>query len=96
MTTITSDWPKINYGQPKPRQIASQQETKPVYVQRQQFEIHRTGSDFGNAVVAYATESAYALRICRLLREDEKLHNRKYRDVSHKIWDHATHKYLSY
>lgn len=95
MSTTIGDWPKINHGQPRVTSAATTTH-KPVYVQRPTYEIHRTDQYLSNVIVAYANDAAYAMRICRLLREDEKLHNRKYRDVAIKVWDHVTHKYLTY
>lgn len=93
--TTQGDWPKINHGQPKALPV-KQATNGSTYVQRPTYEIHRTDQYLSNVIVAYANDAAYAMRICRLLREDEKLHNRKYRDVAIKVWDHVTHKYLSY
>lgn len=94
MSVTNGDWPKIPYGQPKATAYCLK--GNQVFVPTLPYEVHRTNEKHEMDVVASGKSSAYIMRICRLLREDEKLHNRKWRDVSYKVYDHAAKRYLGY
>ena len=88
--SLLGDWPKLGVTKQKPKTNTQ------VFVTQSPLEVHHTGADHANTVVCTCNEMAFALRILRLLREDEKIKNRRYRDVSYRVFDRAANKYLSY